>query len=158
MDIVQLACANRLLCDLDLLKDDALEAAATAAPAPDCAISDHSDVLRWIATEGTIDAITMLIRGSTPRGLVLTTTVTVATGAADVRIADYAPVALPQGGALLQYVSHHPIAITTSLGTQWNRSHATVPLPSRGRAPSLDANAVSGSRARTFKNGLVSFS
>ena len=58
MDIAQSDDADRLLWDLDMLKDDALQAADEAVRAPDPALSDLCDALRWTAADGNIQAIT----------------------------------------------------------------------------------------------------
>ena len=46
--------ADRLLRELDMLKDDALEAADTAIRATDPALADLCDALRWTAADGDI--------------------------------------------------------------------------------------------------------
>ena len=79
MDIAQSDDGDRLLRDLDMLKDDTLAAADKALQAPDPALSDLCNAVRWTAANGSIQAITAVIGAWTPRGLVLTATVTVAT-------------------------------------------------------------------------------
>ena len=76
MDIAQSDDADRLLRDLDMLKDDTLEAADEAVRAPDPALPDLCDALRWTAADGTIQAITAVTgawtwrsRRSPPAGL-----------------------------------------------------------------------------------------
>ena len=94
--------------------------------APDCGISDLCDALRWIATEGTVQAITTITGAWTPRGLLQTANITGATGTSDVRIVEHVPLALAQGGPLVDYISRDPNAITTSLVTRWNPNHAPI--------------------------------
>ena len=91
MDIAQSDDADRLLRNLDMLKDDALEAADEAARAPDPALSDLCNALRWTAADGTIRAITPVTGAWTPRGLLLTATVTVATSLSEVKVIDMFP-------------------------------------------------------------------
>ena len=105
MDIAQFDDADRLLQSPDMLKDDALEAADTAVRAPDPELSDLCDGLCWTAVYGTIQAISGVTGAWTPRGLLLTATVTVATGPSEVKIIEHVPPALAQGGPLLEYVS-----------------------------------------------------
>ena len=60
MEIAQSDDADRLLRELDMLKDDALEAADTAIRATDPALADSCDALRWTAADGDIQAITAM--------------------------------------------------------------------------------------------------
>ena len=92
LDIAQFDDTERLQRSLDMLKDDALEAADAAVRAPDPALSDLCDALRQTAVDGTIQAITALTGAWTPRGLLLTATVTVAAGPSEVKIIE------PRGG------------------------------------------------------------
>ena len=131
MDIAQSDNADRLLRDLDMLKDDALEAADEAVRAPDPALSDLCDALRWIAVDGIIQAITAVTGAWTPRGLLLTATVTVATGPSEVKIIEHVPLALAQGGPLLEYVSQDPDTLSAALITRWSPGHS-FPLPVSG--------------------------
>ena len=108
MDIAQSNDAERLLWDLGMLKDDALEAADEAVWAPNPALSDLCDALRWTVAHGTIQAITAVTGAWTPRGLLLTATVAVATGPSEVKIIKHVPLALAQSGPLLEYVSKDP--------------------------------------------------
>ena len=121
--------ADRLLRNLDMLKDDALEAADAAVRAPDPALSDLCDALRWTAVDGTIQAITAVTGALTPRGLLLTATVTVATGPSEVKIIEHAPLALTQGGPLLEYVSKDPDTLTAALITRWSPGHSPLSCP-----------------------------
>ena len=79
MDIAQSDDVDRLLRELDMLKDDALEAADEAIRATDTTLADLCDALRWTSADGSIQAITAVTGAWTPRGLLLTATVTVAT-------------------------------------------------------------------------------
>ena len=126
MDIAQSDDAKRLLRNLDMLKDDALEAADVAVQAPDPALSDLCDALRWTAVDGTIQAITPVTGAWTPRGLLLTATVTVATGPSEVKIIEHAPLVLAQGGPLLEYVSKDPDTLTAALITRWSPGHSPI--------------------------------
>ena len=54
VDIAQSDDTDPLLRDLDMLKDDALEAADEAVWAPDPALSDLCDALRWTPEDGDI--------------------------------------------------------------------------------------------------------
>ena len=67
--------------------------------------------------DGTIQAITAVTGAWTPRGLLLTATVTVATGPLEVKITEHVPLALAQGGSLLEYVSKDPDTLTAALIT-----------------------------------------
>ena len=120
MDIAQSNDADRLLRELDMLKDDALEAADAAIRATDSALADLCDALRWTAADGSIQAITAVTGAWTPRGLLLTATVTVATSPSDVKVIEHVPLSLVQGGLLLQYVSKDPEALTAALVTRWS--------------------------------------
>ena len=86
MDIAQCGDADRLLRELDMLKDDALEAAHAAIRATDRALADLWDALRWTAADGSIQALTAVMWAWTPRGLLLTATVTVATSPSYVKV------------------------------------------------------------------------
>ena len=108
MDIAQSDDADSLLRELHMLKDDALEAADEAIQAPDPALADLCDALRWTAAHGNIQAITAVIGAWTPRGLLFTSTVTVATSPSDVKVIEHVPVSLAQGSPLLEYVSKDP--------------------------------------------------
>ena len=94
MDIAHSDDADRLLPSLDMLKDNALEAADTAVRAPDPALSDLCDALCWTTVDGTIQAITAVTGAWTPRMLLLTATVTVATGPSEVKIIEHVPLRL----------------------------------------------------------------
>ena len=54
MEIAQSYDADRLLRELDMLEDDALEDADTAIRATDPALADLCDALRWTAADGNI--------------------------------------------------------------------------------------------------------
>ena len=110
--------------DLDMLKDDALEAVDEAVRAPHPALSDLCDALRWTAADGSIHAITAVTGAWTPQGLRLTATVTVATGRSEVKVIAHVPLSLAQGSSLLKYVSKDPDALTTALVTLWSPRHA----------------------------------
>ena len=118
MDIAQSEDADRLLRELDMLKDDALEAADEAIRAPDPALANLCDALRWTAADGSIQAITAVTGAWTPRGLLLMATVTVATSPSDVKVIEHVPLSLAQGGPLLEYVSKDPDALTAALVTR----------------------------------------
>ena len=60
------------------------------------------------------------------RGLLLTATVTVAAGPSKVKIIEHAPLALAQGGTLLEYVSKDPDALTAALITRWSPGHSPI--------------------------------
>ena len=124
MDIAQSDDADRLLRELDMLKDDALEAADEAIRAPDPALSDLCDALRWTAADVSIQAITAVTGAWTPRGLLLTATVTVATSPSGVNVIEHVPLSLAQGGPLLEYVSKDPDALIARLATRWILGHA----------------------------------
>ena len=126
MDIAQSDDADRLLRELDMLKDDALEAADATIRATDPALADLCDALRWTAADGNIQAITAVTRAWTPRGLLLTAAVTVATGPSDVKVIEHVPRSLVQGGPLLEYVSKDPEALTAALVTRWSPGHAPI--------------------------------
>ena len=121
LDIVQSDDADRLLREMDMLKDDALEAADGAIRATDPAVADLCDALRWTAGDGSIQAITAVTGAWTPRGLLLTATVTVATTPSDVKVVEHVPLSLVQGGPLLD-----PDALTAALVTRWSPGHAPV--------------------------------
>ena len=126
MDIAQSDDADRLLRELDMLKDDALEAADTAIQATDPALADLCDALRWTAANGDIQAITAVAGVWTPRGLLLTATVTVAASPSDTKVIEHVPLSPVQGGPLLEYVSKDPEALTAALVTRWSPSHAPI--------------------------------
>ena len=126
MDIAQSEDADRLLRELDMLKDDAPEAADTAIQATDPALADLCDALRWTAANGDIQAITAVTGVWTPRGLLLTATVTVAAGPSDTKVIEHVPLSLVQGGPLLEYVSKDPEALTAALVTRWSPSHVPI--------------------------------
>ena len=146
--------ADPLLRELDMLKDDALEAADEAVRAPDPALSDLCHVLRWTTTDGSIQAITAVTGAWTPRGLLLTATVTVATSPSEVKVIEHAPLSLAQGGPLLEYVSKDPDALTAALDTRWSPGHAPISAArlrslvfrglytAREKAPAIDANVA----------------
>ena len=164
MDISQSDDADRLLRDLDMLKDDALAAVDEAVRAPDPALSDLCDALRWTAADGTIPAITAVTGAWTPRGLVLTATVTVATSPSELKVIEHVPLALAQGGPLLEYVSKDPDALTAALVTRWSPGHAPISAArlrhivlwslysAREKAPPTDTDA-----APEIQNQKVSF-
>ena len=54
MDIAQCEDADGLLRELDMLKDDTLEAADTAIRATDPALADFCGAVRWTAADGNI--------------------------------------------------------------------------------------------------------
>ena len=109
-----------------MLKDDALEVADAAIRATDPALADLCDALRWTAAYGSIQAITAVTGAWTPRGLLLTATVTVATGPSDVKVIEHVPLSLVQGGPLLEYVSKDPEALTAALDTRWSPGHVPI--------------------------------
>ena len=109
-----------------MLKDDALEAADTAIRATDPALADLCDALRWTAADGDIQAITAVTGVWTPRGLLLTATVTVAAGPSDTKVIEHVPLSLVQGGPLLEFVSKDPEALTAALVTRWSPSHVPI--------------------------------
>ena len=123
MDITQSEYADRLLRELDMLINDALEAADTDIWATDPALADLCDALRWTAADGDIQAITALTGVWTPWGLLLTATVTVAAGPSDTNVIKYVPLSLVQPGQLLEYVSK---ALTKTLVTRWSPSHVLI--------------------------------
>ena len=126
MDIAQSDDADRLLRELDMLKDDAPEAADEAIWAPDPALADLCDALWWTAADGSVQAITAVTGAWTPRGLLLTATVTVATSPSDVKVIEHVPLSLAQGGPLLEYVSKDPDALTAALVARWSPGHAPI--------------------------------
>ena len=71
MDIPHTNDAHLLLRNLEMLKHDRLEAADAAVQAPDPALSDLCDALRWTTIDGTIQAITAVTGAWAPRGLLL---------------------------------------------------------------------------------------
>ena len=126
MDIAQSDDVDRLLRDLDMLKDDALKAADEAVRAHDPAQSDLCDVLRWTTADGSIQAISTVIGACTPRGLLITATVTVATSPSEVNVIEHVRLALAQGGPLLEYVSNDPMPSPPP----WSHSGGLGTLPS----------------------------
>ena len=58
MDIAQSDDTDRLLRELDILKDNALEAADEAIRAPDPVLADLCNALRWTDAQGSLQAIT----------------------------------------------------------------------------------------------------
>ena len=126
MDIAQSDDVDRLLRELNMLKDDALEAADEAIRAPDPALADLCDALRWTAADGSIQAITAVTGAWTPRGLLLAATVTVATSPSEVKVMEHVPLSLAQGGLLLEYVSKDPDTLTAALVTRWSPGHAPI--------------------------------
>ena len=126
MDIAQSDDVDCLLREPDMLKDDALEAADAAIRATDPALADLCDALRWTAADGIIQAITAVTGAWTPRGLLLTATVTVATGPSYVKDIEHVPLSLVQGGPLLEYVSKDPEALTAALVTRWSPGHVPI--------------------------------
>ena len=164
LDIAQSDDAERLPRDLDMLKDAALEAADEAVRAPDPALSHLCDALRWTAADGALQAITAVTGAWTPRGLLLTATVTVTTGPSEVKIVDDVPLTLAQGGPLLEYVSNHPDTLTATLITRWSPGHSPVSnarlrhimfpnlYSAREKAPPTDTEA-----APDIQNQKVSF-
>ena len=126
MDIAQSDDTHRLLRELDMLKDDALEAADEAIRGPDPALADLCDALRWTAADGGIHAITAVTGAWTPRGLLLTATVTVATSPLDVKVVEHVPLSLAQGGPLLENVSKDPDTLTAAVVTRWSPGHAPI--------------------------------
>ena len=109
-----------------MMKDDALEAAEEAIRAPDPALADLCAALRWTTADGGIQAITAVTGAWTPPGLLLTATVTVATGPSDVKVIEHVPLSLAQGGPLLQYASKDPDTLTAALVTRWSPGHAPI--------------------------------
>ena len=126
MDIAQSDDADRLLRELDMLKDDAVEAADEAIRATDPALAVLCDALQWTAADGSIQAITAVTGAWTPRGLLLTATVTVPTSPSDVKVIEHIPLSLVQGGPLLEYVSKDPEALSAALVTRWSPGHAPI--------------------------------
>ena len=129
VNIAQSADIDRLLCDMDPVKNYATEATPTAAQAPASKICDPWDTLTWLVAEGTMQAITAITGAWTPRGLLLTANVTVATVRSDIGNIENASLALAQGGPLLDYISWDPNAISTWLVTRWNPNHAPISPP-----------------------------
>ena len=126
MEIAPSDDADRFLRELDMLKDDALEAADTAIGATDPVLAELCDALRWTATKGNIQAITAVTGAWTPRGLLLTATVTVAAGLSDTKVIEHLPLSLVQGGPLLEFVSKDPGALTVALVTRWSPGHVPI--------------------------------
>ena len=58
----------------------------------------------------------------TPRGLLLTATVTVAASPSEVKVIEHVPLSLVQGGPLLEYVSKDPEALTA----RWSPGHVPI--------------------------------
>ena len=126
MDITQSDDADRLLRELTMLKDDALEAADEAIRATDPALANLCDALRCTTADGNIQAITTMTGAWTPRGLLLTTTVTVARSPCDVKVIEHVPLSLAQGGPLLEYFSKDHGALTAALLARWSLGHAPI--------------------------------
>ena len=126
MDIAQSDDADSLPREVDMLKDDALEAADGAIRATDPALADLCDALRWTAADGNIQAITAVTGAWTPRGLLLTATVTVATSTSDVKVIEHVPLSLVQGGPMLEYVSKDREALTAALVMRWSPRHVPI--------------------------------
>ena len=126
MDIAHSNDADRLLRELDMLKDDALEAADTAIRATNPALADLCDALPWRAADGNIQAITAETGAWTPRGLLLTATVTVAASPSDVKVIEHVLLSLVQGGPLLEYVPEDPEALKAALVTRWSLGHVPI--------------------------------
>ena len=126
MHIAQSCDADSLRRDLDMLKDDALEAANEAVQGPDPALSDVCDALRWKTADGTIQAITAVTEAWTSRGLLLTATVTVATSSSKVKVIEHVPMAIAETGPLLEYISKDPDALTAALVKRWSPGHAPI--------------------------------
>ena len=82
--------------------------------------------LCWVLSEGPIQAITSVFVVRTPRGLLLTATAAVAVEGEDVQVLEHIPVALVQGGAVLEYVSSYPSSATASVVTRWSPNHAPI--------------------------------
>ena len=155
MDIAQSDDTDRLLRDPDMLKDDALEAADEANRPPDPALADLCDALRWTAADGGIQAMTAVTGAWTPRGLLLTATVTVAAGPSDVKVIEHVPLSLAQGGPLLEYVSKDLDALTAAPVTRWSPGHAPISAArlrslvfrglytAREKPPTIDADVPS---------------
>ena len=154
MDIAQSDDADRLLRELDMLKEDAPEAADEAIRASDPALFDLCDALRCTAADGSIQAITAVIGAWTPRGHLLTATVTVATSPSEVKVIEHVPLSLAQGGPLLEYVSKDPDALTAALVTRWSPGHAPISASrirhlvfrglytAREKAPAIDTDVA----------------
>ena len=64
--------------------------------------------------------------GWTPRGLLLTATVTVAASPSDVKVIEDVPMSPVQGGPLLEYVSKDTEALTAALVTAWSPGHVPI--------------------------------
>ena len=126
MDIAQSDDAHRLLRELDMLKDDALEAADAAIRASDPALADLCDALLRTAADGSIQAITAVTGAWTPRRLLLTGTVTVATCPSDVKVIEHVTLSLVQAGPLLEYVSKDLEALAAALVTRSSPGHAPI--------------------------------
>ena len=126
MEISQSEDADSLLRELDMLKNDALEAADTAIWATDPALAALCDALRCTAADGDIQAFTASTGVWTPWGLLLTATVTVPAGPSDTKVIKYVPLSLVQGGPLLEYEFKDPEALTAVLVTRWSPSHVLI--------------------------------
>ena len=126
MDVASSNDANHLLQNLDMITDTTLDAVVGAVQAPGTAVSELCDAMRWVATEGTVQAITSISGVWTPRGLMLTATATVTANGADVRVFEHIPLALVQGGPLLEYVSKDLGSATSGPVTRWSPSHAPI--------------------------------
>ena len=60
-------------------------------------MSHLCDVLRWVAAEGTIQAISAITHPSTPIGLLLTAAITASIGVSKVRTVAHVPLAITYG-------------------------------------------------------------
>ena len=120
MDIANSDDANRLLQIPDMITDTTLDAVV------DTAISELCDAMRWVATEGTVQAIASISGVWTPAGLMLTATSTIAASGADVRAVEHISLTRVQGGPLLDYVSKDPSSATSGLVTRRSPSHAPI--------------------------------
>ena len=126
MDIAQSDDDDRVLRDVDILKDDALEAGDEAVRAPVPAPSGLCDAPRWTAADGNIQAITAVTGAWTPRGLLPTATVTVATSPSEMKDIEHVPLSLVQGSVALEYVTKDPDALNAALVTRWSPGHAPI--------------------------------
>ena len=109
-----------------MLKEDALEAVNAAVRATDPVLSELCDALRWTVVDGTIQAITNVTEAWTPTGLLITATVTVATGQLVVKIIQHVSLALAQSAPVLEYVSMDLDTLTAALVTRWSPKHSPI--------------------------------
>ena len=123
MDIGTFDDASRLLGNLDMITDTALEAAVEAVSPPGIVVSGLCDAMRWVATEGTVHAITSISGVWTPRGRLLMFTATFVAGGTDVRIMEHIHVVPVH---LLEYVCKDPRSATSGLITRWSLGHAPI--------------------------------